>query len=142
VNISIEGLLKVADDLLDLSKMESGTLTIESSTFDLRSEIESIAKVMEPLTTAKGLGLVIEFSGGLPHRVIGDAGRIRQVIINLVGNAAKFTSQGQIRIDVAYRAQDETQSELSVAVTDTGIGIAPENIGTLFERDAPRIGPR
>lgn len=136
VSTSIEGMVKVTDDLLDISKMESGTLTIEPSTFDLRSEIESIAKVMEPLTTAKGLGLVIEFSGGLPHRVIGDAGRIRQVIINLMGNAAKFTPQGQIRIDVEYHAQDETQGELRVAVTDTGIGIAPENISTLFERDA------
>jgi signal transduction histidine kinase len=90
---------------------------------------------MEHLTTAKRLSLVIKFSGGLPHRVIGDVGRIRQVIINLMGNAAKFTSQGQIRIDVEYHAHDETRGELGVAVTDTGIGIAPENIGTLFERD-------
>jgi signal transduction histidine kinase len=136
VSTSIEGMVKVTDDLLDLSNMESGTLAIEPSTFELRNQINAIAKVTEPLATGKGIGLAIGFSGGIPDRVIGDPGRIRQVIMNLVGNALKFTSHGQIRVDVEYHAQDETQGELRVAVTDTGIGIAPENIGTLFERDA------
>jgi len=137
VDTSVDALLKVTDDLLDLSQIELGKLRIESSSFDLRSQIEGIAKLEEPLAVAKGLRLALDFSDSIPPRLIGDAGRIRQVILNLVANAVKFTFHGEVRIAATYQARDATCGELQFAVTDTGIGIAPEHIESLFERRGP-----
>ncbi len=131
---SIGALLRVTEEILELSKMESVRPRIESSPFNLYDQVEGIAKIVKPLAKAKGLNLVVDFLTAVPPLVGGDTVHLGQVIMNLVGNAIKFTSQGQIRIAVAYRQRDAGHGELQVTVSDTGIGIAPEHIPTLFEK--------
>jgi signal transduction histidine kinase len=131
---SIEALLGMTEQILDLSKLESDQSKSEPSPFDLYGQLEGIVKLMKPLATAKGLDIVVESLSTIPPLVVGDAGRTRQVIMNLVGNAVKFTSRGQIRISAGYWPRSATQGELQVTVSDTGIGIAPQNISTLFEK--------
>jgi signal transduction histidine kinase len=131
---SIGALLRMTEDILDYSKLESDRLKIESSTFDPRNQIADIVKVVRPLGKAKGVDVSVGFLGDIPPLLVGDVGRIRQVIMNLVGNALKFTSQGQIRIAVEYHPGDSTHGELEVAVSDTGVGIAKEHMPTLFDK--------
>jgi signal transduction histidine kinase len=138
VSTSIEALAKVTDDILDLSRIESGQLKIEPAAFDPCRLIESIVRVSEPLAAAKGLSLTIAYDHGIPSRLVGDAGRIRQVVTNLLSNALKFTTEGQVRISAAYEpATDKPVTgpgQLRIQVKDTGMGIAPENITTIFQK--------
>jgi signal transduction histidine kinase len=132
---SLDGVLRLTDDILDTSK-DAGSLKIELATFNLRCHLEGIIKLMEPLARAKGLEIITDFSGSIPPFVLGDKVRIRQVITNLLGNSLKFTSQGHVRIAAAFHARETAQGELEITVADTGIGIAVENIETLFQRDS------
>jgi signal transduction histidine kinase len=136
VRSSLQALVRVTDDVLDLSRIESGKLTILSSEFDLCNVLEGIAKVYTPAAVRKGLELRIDYDPEMPHRFVGDAERIRQVITNLVGNAVKFTSVGGIRIG-AFRTPAVVNGSFRISVTDTGIGIPTENIRTLFEQCSP-----
>jgi signal transduction histidine kinase len=131
---SSEALFSLTGDAMDLSRIEAGHLTIESYHFDLYTTVESVIQEFTPVARGKGLDLVLEFPEDAPRRVVGDASRIRQVITNLVGNALKFTSAGYVRIAVSGRKLDPKTALVQVSVTDSGVGIAPERIGSLFEK--------
>src|SRR5438094_469305 len=126
-------LLAIINDILDLSKIEAGKLEIERGPLDVGATIREIVHLLEPSAAAKGLALACRVDAGLHRELAGDAGRLRQVLTNLVGNAIKFTERGQVAIEA--RAVRETPSHVAVlfAVHDTGIGIAPERQTAVFE---------
>lgn len=128
---SAKGLLTVLSDVQDFSKVETGQLTLESQEFGLRPCVEGVTDLLYPRARERGLELALRFASGVPDRVIGDAGRLRQVLLNLVGNAVKFTERGWIKVEV--RARDESAAELTleIKVSDTGIGI-PRSRRDLF----------
>ncbi|MHB8718222.1 MAG: response regulator [Candidatus Dormibacteria bacterium] len=130
---SADALLTVINDILDFSKIESGKLEIESVSFNLRSVIEDCAEVVAPTVHGKGLELALLVDPHLPDMVLGDPNRLRQVLINLLGNAAKFTDAGEIVVRATVDDGVDGRATLRVAVSDTGIGIAPEEAERLFE---------
>ncbi|HLX43831.1 MAG TPA: histidine kinase dimerization/phospho-acceptor domain-containing protein, partial [Bryobacteraceae bacterium] len=134
VRSSGEALLTVINDILDFSKIEAGKLEIEAFPFDLRLLIEEVLEMLAHKAEEKDLDLILEYPTTTPDRLIGDAGRIRQVVTNLVGNALKFTHQGHVLITVGYDSQDDHQAVMRISVTDTGIGIPPEKVASLFDK--------
>jgi two-component system sensor histidine kinase/response regulator len=134
VRASGEALLTVINDILDFSKIEAGKLTIESLAFDLRVVMEDVGEMFAAKADDKKLDVVLQYPSHLPRRFMGDAGRIRQVLTNLVGNAVKFTSQGHILIDVECEIDDARSARMRVSVHDTGCGVPEEKIGVLFEK--------
>lgn len=134
VRTSGEALLTIINDILDFSKIEAGKLNIESYSFDLRLVIEEVGEMLAPKAEGKNLDLVIRYPGGLPTHFLGDADRIRQVVTNLVGNAVKFTSQGHVLVSVDCKKESPSSAKVTVAVTDTGIGIPDEKLGILFHK--------
>jgi signal transduction histidine kinase len=137
VRKSATALIAVTDDVLDLSTIEAGRMTIESYAFDLRNMIEDVTKMLMPTAKRKAVALVVAYPSNIPGFFVGDGGRIRQVIFNLVGNALKFTSDGAITVAVCCEAQRGRLADIRIAVTDSGIGISSEKIGSLFERFSP-----
>ncbi len=130
---SSEALLTVLNEVLDFSKIEAGRLELVEEPFALRAVLRSVVDMLSPMAQRKGLALAVEFDPSLPARVKGDAGRIRQVLLNLIGNAVKFTDHGR----VAVRARRTpggggARAAVVVEVEDTGIGIAPEALPRLF----------
>ncbi len=134
VRRSGEALMVVINDILDFSKIESGRLSIESFSFDLRLVIEEVAEMLAPRAEEKTLDIVLQYPPGVPSHFIGDAGRIRQVVTNLVGNAVKFTQKGHVLIVVESIGQDQQLAQMRVSVSDTGIGIPQNKIDTLFQK--------
>ncbi|MGV3578281.1 PAS domain-containing protein [Brevundimonas sp.] len=126
---SSEALLSVINDILDYSKLEADAVGLDPVAFDLKAMARGTASIVETQCQAKGLDLAIAIDETLPNALIGDEGRLRQVMLNFLSNAVKFTVSGEIRLDVT-RVDDR----LRVAVTDSGIGIAPEKIDALFDR--------
>jgi two-component system, sensor histidine kinase and response regulator len=133
IQTSGEALLTVINDILDFSKIESGRMTLESSRFRLRQCIEEAIDLFGTQIRAKGLEVVYLIASDVPSDFLGDAVRLRQIFVNLLGNAIKFTSEGEIVINVKREKQDEQGCHLLVSVADTGIGIAPEGIEKLFQ---------
>jgi signal transduction histidine kinase/ActR/RegA family two-component response regulator/HPt (histidine-containing phosphotransfer) domain-containing protein len=129
---SAEALLTLLNDVLDFSKMEAGRLELERVDFDLDAVLASVVTLMAPRAAAKGLPLTAAVGDDVPRALSGDPARLRQVLLNLIGNAIKFTDAGGVRIEVE-RAGSEDRPRLRVAVIDTGIGIAPEARSRLFE---------
>jgi PAS domain S-box-containing protein len=125
---SAAALLRVIDDILDFSKIEAGKLTIETSAFDLRAALREIVDLLRLGSLAKGTTLELHVDEDVPSWVRGDPGRLRQVLLNLVGNAVKFTDGGGVTVTVQTAA-----GQLRLEVRDTGIGIAPEAQTRLFE---------
>ena len=134
VRRSGESLLEVINDILDFSKMEAGKLHVEASPFDLRRVVEEVAEMLAPRADGRNLDLVVEYPSMVPRRFVGDAGRIRQVLTNLVGNAVKFTDTGHVLIEVGCESGDSSRALLRIAVSDTGIGIPAEKIPALFDK--------
>jgi signal transduction histidine kinase/CheY-like chemotaxis protein len=134
VRKSGEALLMVINDILDFSKIESGKLSIESFSFDLRLVIEEVAEMLAPRAQEKVLDIVLQYPPGVPSHFIGDAGRIRQVVTNLVGNAVKFTKKGHVLIVVESTGEHQQVADMRVSVTDTGIGIPKDKIDSLFQK--------
>ncbi len=133
VRTSADALLTVINDVLDFSKLEAGKLTIETHDFELRRAIEAIVDLFAESANQKEVTLGILFDHDLPRYVNGDAGRIRQVLTNLVGNAIKFTTHGDVIMVVDARGRREGQLVVRFAVHDTGIGIDPEVLPKLFQ---------
>jgi signal transduction histidine kinase/ActR/RegA family two-component response regulator len=127
-------LLTLINDILDLSKIEAGRLDLVIDEFEPRHLVESVAASVETRVREQGLALNVRFSTDVPKILVGDESRLRQVLLNLVGNAVKFTEQGSVTIDVSHRDLDGDQVELGIAVCDTGPGIAPEVLPNLFQR--------
>ena len=134
VRRSGEALLTIINDILDFSKLEAGKLEIESIPFDLRQVIEDVNEMLAPQTEAGGLELMLEYPTALPHRFMGDGGRIRQVVTNLAGNAIKFTESGHVLISVTCKTLVAGRAHMRVSVQDTGSGIPPDKIGVLFQK--------
>ncbi len=130
---SAEHLMLVLNDILDFSKLEAGALQLESVPFNVEQEISTIVELFAPRAAAKGVELVCALSPNLPERVMGDPGRLRQMLFNLVGNAVKFTETGWIQVAISIEPELDYW-RLRVSVSDTGIGIEPARIPQLFER--------
>jgi CheY-like chemotaxis protein len=122
----------VINDILDFSRIESGKLQVEACALDLRTCIEDAFDLVLPGAAAKRLNLAFVLADGVPRTIVSDAGRLRQVLVNLLGNAVKFTSQGEVVLRVAARAAGDRQ-ELTFSVKDTGIGIPEGRFGVLFQ---------
>jgi signal transduction histidine kinase/DNA-binding response OmpR family regulator len=134
VRRSGEALLGVINDILDFSKIEAGKLAIESFPFDLRLVMEEVNEMLAPRAEDKSLDLVLEYAPTVPRHFIGDAGRIRQVVTNLVGNAVKFTASGYVLIHVECAGEADGTASIRVVVQDTGTGIPKDKIDTLFKK--------
>jgi two-component system, sensor histidine kinase and response regulator len=123
VRLSGEGLLTTINDILDFSKIEAGKLSLEQVDFDLRDAIEEVIELVAERAHEKNLELVCNIPTDVPTAVQGDPYRLRQVLINLIGNAIKFTDQGEVVVDVSTLEQSKTRVVLQILVKDTGIGI-------------------
>jgi signal transduction histidine kinase/DNA-binding response OmpR family regulator len=130
---SAEALLTILNDILDFSKIEAGKLTIECIPFDLHQNIEETVELLNAVAEQKGLDLFLQIAPGVPSKVSGDPGRIRQILVNLLGNAIKFTSHGHVHIDVACETTDR-EVHLRFSIEDTGIGIPADKIEHIFQR--------
>lgn len=130
---SAEALLDIINDILDFSKMEAGKLDFEITAFDLAAMVESVTEMLAPRAAAKNIDLNTGISPDTPARVLGDPGRIRQVLLNLAGNAVKFTDKGSVTVMVSAIKGASKGTRLRFEVTDTGIGIAQEIHEGLFD---------
>lgn len=128
-----DSLLAVINDILDFSKIESGKIELEHRDFDLRGCVEEVLDVFGTKATQAGLDLVYQLDHDVPTQIIGDNLRLRQVLINLVSNAIKFTQQGEVFVGVHLIKLDGNDCELGFEVRDTGIGIPEEKLGRLFK---------
>ena len=133
VNQSCHSLIGLVDDVLDLSKMESGKFAIENVAFDLRAALDQVVQPQSAAAQAKGVEMVAKISAAIPSSVRGDPGRFRQVLSNLLGNAVKFTDKGRITLHADLAGEMEGAYTLRFVVEDTGIGVTPEQIPSLFE---------
>jgi two-component system, sensor histidine kinase and response regulator len=140
VKSSTESLVRVINDVLDYSKIEAGKFDLDPIEFGLRDLVEDTLKVLAIRAHQKGLELACDIDPAVPPRVVGDPGRLRQILTNLIGNAIKFTEQGEIVIYVRARAESETSYDLEFTVSDTGIGIPPEKQKLIFEPFAQADG--
>jgi ligand-binding sensor domain-containing protein/signal transduction histidine kinase/CheY-like chemotaxis protein/HPt (histidine-containing phosphotransfer) domain-containing protein len=133
-----QSLLSIINDLLDFSKIEAGKLTIENIDFALDAAIENVASLFDEQAAACSVDFTIELAGELPRFVVGDPMRLRQVLVNLVGNAFKFTERGMVKLRVERRPEDQVQGArhnmIRFSVQDTGIGIAPDALPRLFQK--------
>lgn len=125
-------LLDLINDILDLSKVEAGKLELESIAFDLRSMLAKTMELMAMRARPKGLALPVEVHSGIPAGLVGDPNRLRQVLINLVGNAIKFTEAGSVSIRVEPEEVRDGIARIRFAVSDTGIGIAADKLNLIF----------
>ncbi len=131
---SAETLLALINDLLDVSKIEAGELVLEEVEFNPASLVEGIAVLVAPQAHAKGLDLVVKPILDIPSIVIGDPGRLRQILLNLLSNAVKFTHQGQIVIAARQTMENDESATIRFSVTDSGIGISTVDQECLFKR--------
>lgn len=127
-----DSLLAIVNDVLDLSKVEAGKLTLEEVDFHLHDMLEKTAQTLRTRASVKGLQLNLEINNKVPQRVVGDSLRLRQVLINLVDNAIKFTRQGAIALHVATGESDPARCELHFSVIDSGVGIPLEKQELIF----------
>jgi nitrogen-specific signal transduction histidine kinase len=130
---SAESLLTVINDILDFSKIEAGKLSLDPAPFDLRDAMGETLQTLALRAHTKGLELACRIVPEVPDAVIGDVGRLRQVLVNLVGNAIKFTEKGEVLVRVCTEVARDSGVVLRFEVTDTGIGIPAEKQGTIFE---------
>jgi len=144
IRSSGQSLLEIIDDILDFSKIEAGKLDLDPHPFDLRQCVEEAVALLAPRAAESRIELPVEIDSSLPAQVVGDATRLRQVLVNLLGNGVKFTARGEVALHVAGRpagsaaiadkqVHDGPLWELEFTVRDTGIGIPPEKLDRLFE---------
>jgi glucokinase len=126
------GLLTVINDVLDFSKIEAGKMRLAADPFNLRKLIEDVAAALAPQADAKGLELVVRLEPHMCEQVLGDEGRVRQILINVVGNAIKFTDHGHVLVDVAAAASGD-DAHVTLVVRDTGCGIPKDKLERVFE---------
>jgi signal transduction histidine kinase/CheY-like chemotaxis protein len=129
---SAESLLTVINDILDFSKIEAGKMTVVREPFNLRETVEESVQILRPRANQKGLALELAFPDAKPQWVLGDATRVRQILINYIGNAVKFTETGTVRVEVVNEPHAGADQTWLMTVTDTGIGISHENQDRLF----------
>ena len=132
IHSSSKSLLVILNDILDFSKVEDGKLTLETVPFDVRDNLAQVIKLFSERASAKNLALSSNVDPAVPEGLVGDPVRVRQILLNLVGNAVKFTAAGSVRLSLSLENQNETDATLRVEVQDTGIGIAPGSQDRLF----------
>ncbi len=130
---SSESLLTILNDILDFSKIESGKLAVEPNPFQVRSITQDVINLFSPMVRSKNLTFSVRYSEQVPEILVGDALRIRQVLLNLISNAVKFTEQGFVSIDVDARKQTSGHLHLYISIADTGIGIDAEKLSAMFQ---------
>jgi two-component system sensor histidine kinase/response regulator len=133
VKLSADSLLNVINDILDFSKIEAGKVDLEEIDFDLSECIEGTLKTLALRADEKGLELLCEVSHEVAESVVGDPGRLRQILLNLIGNALKFTTQGEVGLKVQTDLIEDRTATLHFIVSDTGVGIAAEKLKTIFD---------
>ena len=133
VKSSADALLDIINDVLDFSKVEAGMLELDVAPFRLRSGVGETLKALAIRAQEKGLEIVFDVAPDVPDALVGDAGRLRQILVNLVGNAIKFTPEGRILVRVLYRSRARGSAELEFQVSDTGIGIEADRRAAIFE---------
>jgi osomolarity two-component system sensor histidine kinase NIK1 len=126
-------LLSIIDDILDISKIEAGRMTIESIPFSLRSAIFSVLKTLAVKANQKKLDLIYNVDSAIPDQLIGDPLRLRQVITNLIGNAVKFTTQGEVALETRVIGIEGENVIVELCVRDTGIGIQEDKLNVIFD---------
>ncbi len=132
IRTSGELLMTVINDILDFSKIEARKMILENLDFDLHSTLQQVTDLLAPKAESKGLRFTSEVPPGTPAELRGDSIRLRQVLTNLIGNAVKFTSQGEVAVRVAVEAADYDKVSLRFSITDTGVGIRPDQTEALF----------
>ena len=132
IKSSADALLTVINDILDLSRVEAGRLELEDLDFDLHALVEGAADVLAARAQDKGLELIVHVDAAVPHLLRGDPGRLRQILINLAGNAIKFTHRGEVSIEVGTATSRPGQAVLDFSIRDTGIGIPADKLNLLF----------
>lgn len=133
VKQSANSLLRLLNDLLDFSKIEAGKMELESLDLDVRELVGDALQVRAQAASQKKLELIYRVAPEVPERLCGDPGRLKQILINLIGNSIKFTGQGEIEVAVALVRQDQDSTELQFSIRDTGIGIPAEKQSSIFE---------
>jgi PAS domain S-box-containing protein len=133
VRASAESLLSIINDILDFSKIESGKLELERIPFDLRSTLDDVASTLALHAQEKGIEFVCAADPDVPERIEGDPVRLRQILLNLAGNAVKFTASGEVSVRVSVESRLGEELRLMFSVRDTGIGIPPSKQGELFK---------
>ena len=130
---SAQALLTIINDILDFSKIEAGKLELDRAPFDLRQTVEDTLDLLVDSARERGLELLCDLSSEFPAAFIGDTGRLRQVLVNLIGNAIKFTHQGEVSLSASLLEETETQCMIRFAVRDTGVGISHDAQARIFE---------
>ena len=133
-SLSAESLLRLISEILDFSKIEAGQLDLELIRFDLRTTVEDVAQSMAGRAESRGIELSCLIQHDIPTDLLGDPGRLRQILVNLIGNAVKFTPAGEVLIEVTVDSEADRELQLRFSVTDTGIGIPQNRIEDLFKR--------
>jgi CheY-like chemotaxis protein len=129
-----QSLLRILNDILDFSRIEAGMMEMEPMPFDLRRSIEEVVQQLAPAAEKKKLELIVRYDPAAPRHLIGDPGRIRQVVANLAGNAIKFTREGHVLVDVESVESSETQACLRISIHDTGVGVAESVLPGIFHK--------
>jgi signal transduction histidine kinase/DNA-binding response OmpR family regulator len=132
VKLSADSLLTVINDILDFSKIEAGKIDLEAIDFNLRNCVEETLKTFAFNANTKGIELLCDMAPDVPQFVLGDSTRLRQVLLNLVSNAIKFTDKGEVALSVTVEANDSEARTLRFCVSDTGLGIPPEKLESIF----------
>ena len=133
VKLSAESLVSIINDILDFSKIEAGKLDMESVPFEMRESLGETMKALSYRAHQKGLELIYEVQPDVPETLVGDPGRIRQIIVNLVGNSIKFTERGEIFVSVEKESETPDSVRLHFAIKDTGVGIQSDKQAKIFE---------
>jgi two-component system sensor histidine kinase/response regulator len=134
VRTSGESLLALLNDILDFSKVEAGRLELETLDFDLRGLLDDFAGMLALRAHAKGLEFICAAAPDVPAHLSGDPGRLRQVLLNLAGNAVKFTHQGEISVRASVASETDSELVLRFSVRDTGIGVPAEKQQLMFQK--------
>ncbi len=132
IRISGDALLSLINEILDLSKLEAGEMVLETLDFNLSTCVEEVLELLAPPAHNKGLEIAALIYPNVPTHLQGDAGRLRQILMNLISNAIKFTSSGEVIVRVELRSQTSSTVTINFAITDTGLGISPEDQSKLF----------
>jgi PAS domain S-box-containing protein len=133
IHQSTDALQTIINDILDFSKIEAGKLSLELAVFDMEEAVLKVARLLSMNAESKGFELIVRYAPDAPRYFVSDAGRIRQILTNLVGNAIKFTQKGHVLVDVDCQVQTIESACISIQIKDTGIGISPEKLDTIFD---------
>ena len=132
ISTSARSLLRLINDILDFSKIEAGKLDMENTEFSLSNILDELSDLLRDKVSEKGIELIVEVADDVPKSLVGDPLRLRQVLVNLMANAVKFTDAGEIHLKVTVEGARDSKVKLSFSIRDTGVGIVPEKIGSLF----------